>query len=41
MPEEAYIIECLVPTVQHGGRFVMILAAVSWYAAGPVITLNG
>ena len=40
-PKEAYKPECLVPTVQHGGRSVMIWAAIPWYSAGPVITLNG
>jgi hypothetical protein len=30
-PKEAYNLECLVPTVKHGGGFVMVWAAVSWY----------
>jgi hypothetical protein len=41
MLEEVYNSECLVPTVKRGGRSVMIWAAISWYSAGPVITLNG
>ena len=40
-PKEAYNPECLVPTVKNGGGSVMIWAAISWYAAGPTITLNG
>jgi hypothetical protein len=41
MPKEAYNLECLVPTVKHEGRSVMIWAATSWYSAAPIITLNG
>jgi len=40
-PKEAYNLECLVPTVEHGSGSVMIWAAISWYSAGPIITLNG
>jgi hypothetical protein len=39
--QEAYSPECLVPTVKHGGGSVMISAAISWYSAGPIITLSG
>lgn len=40
-PKEAYDPDCLLPTVKHGGGSVMIWAAISWYSAGPIITLNG
>ena len=38
-PKKAYNPECLLPIAQHGGRSVMIWAAISWYSAGP--TLSG
>jgi len=41
MPKEAYNSECLVPTVEHGGRSVMIWAPIHWYSGGPIITTNG
>jgi len=37
--QEACNPECLVPSVKRGGGSVMIRAAISWYSAGPVITL--
>jgi hypothetical protein len=40
-PMETYNPECLLPTVKYGGGSVMILAAISWYSAGPIINLNG
>jgi hypothetical protein len=39
-PKEVYNPECLVSTVKHRGGSVMILIAISWYSAGPVITLH-
>jgi len=41
MPKEAYNPAFLVQTVNYGGRSVTIWAAISWYSAGPIITLNG
>ena len=41
VPKEVWNPECLVPTVKHGGGSVMIWVAISWYCAGPIITLNG
>jgi len=39
--QEAYCPECLVPTVEHGGGSVIILAAIFWYPAGHISILNG
>ena len=41
MPQKAYNPECLVPTVEHGGGSVMILATMSWYSDVLIVTLNG
>jgi hypothetical protein len=40
MLKEAYNPERLVRTVKDGGKSVMIYEAISWYSAGPKITLN-
>jgi hypothetical protein len=40
MPKEASNHECLVPTLKHGGGSMMIWAAISWYSADLIITLN-
>ena len=40
-PRKPKILNCLVPTMKHGGISVIIWAASSWYSAGHTITLNG
>jgi hypothetical protein len=40
-PNEAYNLECPVPTVKQRGVCGMVWAAISWYSIGPIITLHG
>ena len=40
-PKEAYHPDCLLPTVKDGGESVIVWAAISWYSAGPMLTLAG
>jgi len=40
-PKEACNPQCLVPTVKRAGGSVIIWAAISWYSAGPLISVNG
>ncbi|MBJ5627078.1 hypothetical protein JGG67_22925 [Salmonella enterica subsp. enterica serovar Derby] len=40
-PAEAYNPDCLLPGVKHGGGSIMVWAMISWFAAGPIITLHG
>jgi len=40
-PNEANNPEYLVPNVKRGDGSVMICAALSWYSAGPIVTLHG
>ncbi|GFU40932.1 transposable element tcb1 transposase [Trichonephila clavipes] len=39
-PVQKYNHDRLLPTVKHGGRSVMICAALSWFSVGPIVTLK-
>jgi len=38
-PKKTYNPECLVPTLKHGARSVMMWVAIAWYSVGPIIFL--
>ncbi|KAL1276901.1 hypothetical protein QQF64_023574 [Cirrhinus molitorella] len=39
--KEAYHPDCCMPRVKHGGRSVMVWAAMSWHSLGPILVLDG
>lgn len=41
LPKEKYDINCLVPTVKHGGGGVMMWGCFSWYGLGPLTRIDG
>jgi len=41
LPKEKYDINCLVPTVKHGGGGIMMWGCFSWYGLGPLIRIDG
>jgi transposase len=41
LPNEKYDIDCLVPTVKHGGGGVMMWRCFSWHGLGPLVRIDG
>jgi len=41
LPKEKYDINCLVPTVKHGGGGVMMWGCFSWHGLGPLVRIDG
>jgi len=41
LPKEKYDVNCLVPTVKHGGGGVMMWGCFSWYGMGPLVRIDG
>ena len=41
LPNERYKVDCVVPTVKHGGGGVMVWACFTWNELGPLIRLEG
>jgi DDE superfamily endonuclease len=40
-PGERYHIDCLAPTVKHGGGSVMVWGCISWWGVGPLVVVEG
>lgn len=41
LPKEKYDVDCLAPTVKHGGGGVMMWGCFSWYGMGPLVRIDG
>ncbi|GES74188.1 IS630 family transposase [Rhizophagus clarus] len=41
LPKESHDVNCLVPTIKHGGGGVMMWRCFSWYGLGPLVRING
>ena len=41
LPKEKYDVNCLVPTVKHGGGGIMMWGCFSWHKMGPLVRIDG
>lgn len=41
LPKEKYDVNCLAPTVKHGGGGIMMWGCFSWYGLGPLVRIDG
>ncbi|GBC04740.1 hypothetical protein RclHR1_05840001 [Rhizophagus clarus] len=41
LPKESHDVNCLVPTIKHGGGGVMIWGCFSWYGLDPLVRIDG
>jgi hypothetical protein len=41
LPKEKYDVDCIVPTVKHGGGGVMVWGCFTWESLGPLVRVEG
>src|SRR5581483_11071071 len=41
LPKESHDVNCLVPTIKHGGGGIMMWGCFSWHGLGPLVRIDG